>query len=70
MSELEAEGRFWLPEQPERLVAGKVSSSEDGVTLTLDDSLRELAWPAEAVVRGPARSEHALLRGTTQEVGT
>jgi ApeA N-terminal domain 1 len=70
------QGRFWLPQQPQRAVHGGLTFDEDGIRLEFADSLRAPVarasgvvggspeWAAERVVHGRFRdgNEVTLLR--------
>lgn len=66
MGWLSTDGRFWLPDRPDRLVPGVVTT-DDGVTLRLDDSLKDFEWPAEGAVRSASWAEHPVVHGASRD---
>lgn len=66
MSGLSTDGRFWLPDRPDRLVPGVVTT-DNGVTLRLDDSLVDFQWPGEGAVHGASWAEHAVAHGASRD---
>lgn len=64
---LSSEGQFWLPERPDRLISGKVTGSEDGVVLALDDSLVAFEMPEGGVRLGGQQSEHPFVHGVLRD---
>jgi hypothetical protein len=60
----ELSGTFWLPAAPGRKIPGRLDVGQDGVTLTLYDSLREFVMPEnQSVSVGPERLTEALVFG-------
>jgi hypothetical protein len=58
------EGRFWLPQQPTRIVHGSVDFQEDGVTFNLADSLREpVSVPGGGVGGSPSLASEPFIHG-------
>jgi ApeA N-terminal domain 1 len=58
------EGRFWLPRQPARAVHGSVAFGEDGVTLSLADSLRGPdPLPGGGAAGSPSQASEPVIHG-------
>jgi hypothetical protein len=66
MGGLSTDGRFWMPDRPDRLVPGVVTT-DDGVTLRLDDSLRGFEWLEEGAVRSASWTEHPVVHGVSRD---
>lgn len=50
MEHFTTEGQWWLPDQPDRRVAGTLTFNADGLELVLYDALRKFEMPKDTVV--------------------
>lgn len=59
-----SDGTFWLPDQPGRVLPGKLTVNEDGITLELAGSLREPVKPKNGVIEGsPEWATEGIVHG-------